>query len=86
MSRSYQRLILQRRIEPGHLRFLGEFEPDPWKPLRWDYLVGKLLYKETPAQTRQRFASARGNTASVGETSPPCRSQAGPEGADNSDG
>lgn len=53
----YQRRIIQARVAPRHLRYLGTIDTDTTvRPTEWDYLIGERIYGRTRTQVDEEYA------------------------------
>lgn len=56
----YQRRIIQARIAPQHLRYLGTIDADTTaRPTAWDYHVGEQIYEQSRLEVEEEFALRR---------------------------
>lgn len=56
----YQRRILQPRIAPRYLRYVGTFDTDTTaRPTAWDYHVGDRIYGQSRDEVDEEFAVRR---------------------------
>ena len=58
-SRSYQRRIMQERIDPTRLRHLFTRDAIRDRPTPWDYLIGKKVFRQSILQVDEEFAIRR---------------------------
>ena len=58
-SRSYQRRIMQERIDPTRLRHMFTRDAIRDRPTPWDFLIGKKVFRQSILQVDEEFAIRR---------------------------